>query len=497
MSSSSASVSTSGTIGNIVVIDTGLSSSWNTGNLVYQYDFADNDGSAMVSTANTHGALVTSDIISQVPDAGIIALKVMPDDGGGADMSTIEKALRWVVANADAYHVTAVNLSLGGGTETAATTSSISDELAALSAKNVITVAAAGNSGDGGATQTVSTFAADPNEVCVSASTGDGALPDWSQRGPTLTDICADGTGITLTDKSGQSYSVNGSSFAAPTVTAAVALAQREATTVLGHSLTEAQFVDLARGTGTAVGTTGYIELNTKALLAAIDHMGATASTGTESGDGSAGSTTPAITGTTITVNASGTAAGGVNAHFKLLVDGHQVGAATVGATAKDFTFTTDLTADQGHTIAVQYDNDGVVKGQDRNLLVNTVTINGHTVAATASNVTYDKGALDGKDVVKGQTGMWWNGALVVKADPTDFSSAAKVASLSLDADGQQDVYQHLVTRPAGVRTSHGHDIAATVSDHGAADVDVYAQHAADHSANHHVEHMDWLHHAA
>ena len=45
---------------------------------------------------------------------------------------------------------------------------------AALAAKRILTVAAAGNSGDGGATQGVSSFAADPNQICVSATTGSG-----------------------------------------------------------------------------------------------------------------------------------------------------------------------------------------------------------------------------------------------------------------------------------------------------------------------------------
>ncbi|WP_454019266.1 carbohydrate-binding domain-containing protein [Azospirillum sp. Marseille-Q6669] len=400
MSNSSASA------GNVVVIDSGLSSAWNTGQLVYQHDFYGNDNDVMVANANTHGALVTAEILENAPDVGIIALKVMPDDGSGASEANIEKALQWVVANADAYNITAVNLSLGGGAQTTAATTSISDELAALTAKRVLTVAAAGNSGDGGASQSVSSYSADVNQICVSASTGDGAFPSWAQRSPTLTDVCADGTDVRITNLSGVTYTANGSSFAAPAVTAAVAKAQQAWVEQTGTRLTQGEFLDLVRSTGKAMGTAGYFELDTDALLAKIAQS-APVST--------------AQSATTITVNASGAPAGGVNAHFKLLVDGKTVGQATVDSAAKDYSFTANLTADQAHKVQVQYDNDGFVNGQDRNLFVNKVTINGTAHSPTAANVTYDKGALDGKDVVKGQSSMWWGGTLVVDAPAKDF----------------------------------------------------------------------------
>ncbi|WP_148219735.1 right-handed parallel beta-helix repeat-containing protein [Azospirillum sp. B510] len=124
-----------------------------------------------------------------------------------------------------------------------------------------------------------------------------------------------------------------------------------------------------------------------------------------------------------IVVNALGKAAGGVNAHFTLLVDGQKVGEGSTGTTAKDFVFTPVLTTGTAHKIQVQYDNDGVVNGQDRNLTVNSVSINGHSYSPTSSAVTYDKGALDGRDVAAGQKDMWWNGTLVVKAAATDFAA--------------------------------------------------------------------------
>jgi endoglucanase len=130
---------------------------------------------------------------------------------------------------------------------------------------------------------------------------------------------------------------------------------------------------------------------------------------------------TPTAGASTITVNAQGTAAAGVNAHFNLLIDGVKVGEGMAGTTAKDYTFTTNATADAAHKVQVQFDNDAYINGQDRNLLVNKITINGKAVAPTDSIVTYDKGALDGKDVAAGQSGMWWGGTLVVNADKSYF----------------------------------------------------------------------------
>ena len=127
----------------------------------------------------------------------------------------------------------------------------------------------------------------------------------------------------------------------------------------------------------------------------------------------------------TIIVTAEGTE----QAHFNLLVDGKKIGDGTTGATAKDFVFKTDLAEDQAHKVQVQYDNDGYVNGKDRNLIVNEISINGKSVLPTDDIVTYDKGALDGRDVVEGQDGLWWNGALVVNAGKNYFSTGDEVAA--------------------------------------------------------------------
>ncbi|KAA0593790.1 hypothetical protein J2848_005862 [Azospirillum lipoferum] len=435
----------------VVVIDSGWSPTWEAASrIVYQHDYANNDADARNPNADTHGALVTSSILSQAPDLNVIALKVMPDGASTASGAAIEQALQWVVSHASDYNVVGVNLSLAGGSATSEMTTLLSDELASLAAKRVLVSAAAGNAGQNGTATDVSYFAADHNTICVSASGGDGTMPGWAQRVPGITDLCADGTDIRLTDLAGRTVTANGSSFSAPAVTAAVALAQQEAVALRGSALTQDEFLSLARQTGTPIAGTGYTDLNTQALLAKIGQLYGTTATPTLPDPTHPGA--PATTTATILVNAKGTAAAGVNAHFTLLVDGQAVGNATVGAAAKNYAFTATVSADSAHTVQVQYDNDGFAGGQDRNLFVTSVSVNGHSYAATDAAVTYDKGALDGRDVVKGQSGMWWNGTLVVAADKGLFGAQAQVAELQAS-----DLL--------------GHAVSANMASHGTADV--------------------------
>ncbi len=462
MGSTSYTASYTGAGETVVVIDSGWSptwnaAAWNSGRLVYQYDFANGDGDARNPDANAHGALVTSSILSQAPDVGIIALKVMPDGSNTADGAMIEQALQWVAANAAAYHIVGVNLSLAGGSAAAETTTILSDELASLAAQRVLTSAAAGNAGQNGTAQDVSYYAADHNVICVSASTGDGALPGWSQRNPAITDLCADGTGITLTNSAGQSLIANGSSFSTPAVTAAVALAQQEALQLRGSALTQDEFLSLARETGSPVGSTGYTDLNTGALLAKIGQLygGPAAGTPVTATPVTGPATSPATAAATIVVNAKGTAAAGANAHFKLLVDGKAIGEATVGTALKNYAFAADVAAGTGHTVQIQYDNDAYVGGQDRNLFVGTVTVNGHAFAATDPAVRYDKGALDGKDVAAGQSNLWWNGTLAVHADKSLFAARAAQAEAA-ELQAADGVWSHAIAGGSTSGTADG-----------------------------------------
>ncbi|MBP2294324.1 carbohydrate-binding domain-containing protein [Azospirillum rugosum] len=109
-----------------------------------------------------------------------------------------------------------------------------------------------------------------------------------------------------------------------------------------------------------------------------------------------------------IVVNAWGVSAGQAP-HFKLLVDDMVVGEAWVAATTSAaYSFQVAVNPDEGHRITVWYDNDNA----NRDLFVGSILVGGQEIKATDPRVTYDKGAYDGKDVVRGQEGLYWGGAL-------------------------------------------------------------------------------------
>lgn len=138
----------------------------------------------------------------------------------------------------------------------------------------------------------------------------------------------------------------------------------------------------------------------------------------------------------TVVINAQGTPAAGEFARFTLLLDGVEVGEGVVGSEARDFTFEIPATAGAGHKLAIRYDNDAVIGREDRNLTVNEITINGQTIKPTDSIVSYDRGALDGQDVLTGRSGMWWDGALVVDADASYFTSGGTIPPTNPEEPG-------------------------------------------------------------
>ncbi len=246
--------------------------------IVYSYDFADDDDDP--SDVDGHGSNVASIIASQdaaykgmAPAADIIPLKVFPDSGNG-EFSYVEQALQWVVANAAAYNIVSVNMSLGDSENYTSPVSpyGIGDELAALAALNVIVVSASGNdfysfSGQMG----VSYPAADINSLSIGAvydsnsggwTYGDGAIayssgPDricpFSQRHPTMTTVFAPGAPITGANENGGTVTMHGTSQASPHIAGIAALAQQLALNTLGRKLTPSEFSSLLRSTAATI----------------------------------------------------------------------------------------------------------------------------------------------------------------------------------------------------------------------------------------------------
>lgn len=276
-----------------VIIDTGidlnhpffgpdLDSNGVADRIVFSYDFSGaNDPDA--SDTNGHGSNVSSIVASahptftgMAPAADIIHLKVFPDGPNpSASYGDVEEALQWVVANAATYNIVSVNMSLGSGNYQYAGTSSsssLSDEIAALAALNIMSVVAAGNSFYSfGSTIGVAFPANDTNAIAVGAvydsnigssfygsgaiaySSGPDVITPFTQRHPDLMHILAPGATITGANQSGGTVAYQGTSQAAPHIAGIVALAQQLAVRELGRRLGLDEIRTLLADTGAIV----------------------------------------------------------------------------------------------------------------------------------------------------------------------------------------------------------------------------------------------------
>lgn len=312
----------------VVIIDTGINASHPffgpdanrdgvSDRIVYRYNFATN--SATAGDADGHGSNVASIVGSSdstyagvAPGVNIIALGVS-DASGSMSVRNIERALQWVVANVNQFNIVGVNMSLGDPNSNFSSSISmpgwgLGDELAALAARNVITVAAAGNSYFSFQREGVSYPAADPNVLAVGAvyagdiggvsygsgaratTTGADRLTPFSQRSTTIQTIFAPGAPITGAAGTGSGLvTMHGTSQASPQVAGTVALAQQLAQQYLGRRLTLNEFRNLLTTSSTRI-TDGdderdnvahtnkqYLRLNIPALANAILAMSSNA----------------------------------------------------------------------------------------------------------------------------------------------------------------------------------------------------------------------------
>jgi hypothetical protein len=241
--------------------------------IIYQHDFADADNDA--SDRAGHGSVISSIIGSEdatysgvAPGVDLIVLKVFGDNGQGS-FGNLEQALQWSVANAVAYHIGVVNLSLGDGGNWSEAVSryGIGDELAALAAENVLVVAAAGNNFyQFGSAQGLAYPAADPSVFAVGAvwsgdfggpwhfssgaidfTTGVDRIASFSQRDATRTDIFAPGARVTGAGPDGGTLTMQGTSQAAAYLSGTAVLAQQLALQYLGRRLTATEFATLLK----------------------------------------------------------------------------------------------------------------------------------------------------------------------------------------------------------------------------------------------------------
>ena len=112
-----------------------------------------------------------------------------------------------------------------------------------------------------------------------------------------------------------------------------------------------------------------------------------------------------------VTIRAKGTASGGIWPLMSLYVNGEYRTQWMVSSSSySDYSATTALTGND--QVEVVYSNDA----GSRTLYVDYVVVDGRTVQAEGGVTVIDKGsgdaAFDGLEVIAGQEGLYWNGAL-------------------------------------------------------------------------------------
>lgn len=141
------------------------------------------DGSGRPVDPVGHGTHVSGDIKQLAPDAGIVAVRVMDEDGQGRP-SDIIRGIQWVVQNKDRYHINGINMSLGGQPVGIPSSQNPFDRAVETAIKKGITVvAAAGN--EGPTEHTIGSPADDPYAITVGSGLDPKHLSDFSSRGPT------------------------------------------------------------------------------------------------------------------------------------------------------------------------------------------------------------------------------------------------------------------------------------------------------------------------
>jgi PKD repeat protein len=132
-------------------------------------------------------------------------------------------------------------------------------------------------------------------------------------------------------------------------------------------------------------------------------------------------------------IGARGTESAGEFPHFNVLVNGEFVGDAVASdEPGQEFFFSFDVPARQIETVAIQYDNDA----EGRSLSVSLLAINEGDplfeaifVTPFGSSVVYDRGPLDGQEVVPAPDGeMDVSGTLIFMLDWSDYARYTPVA---------------------------------------------------------------------
>ena len=131
-----------------------------------------------------HGTHVIGDVLKTAPDAGIVAIKVMNDDGTGSPLDIIKGLKEVAKLKKEGVNIQAVNMSLGGAPDGLPDTlGPINIYVEKLDKMGITVIAAAGNSGPD--KHTIGSPADSPSAIAIGSALNPTTVSDFSSRGPT------------------------------------------------------------------------------------------------------------------------------------------------------------------------------------------------------------------------------------------------------------------------------------------------------------------------
>lgn len=141
------------------------------------------DGSPEPIDPVGHGTHVTGDVLMTAPNAQIVAVRVMNEQGQGRP-SDIIRGIQWAVQNREKYGIEVINMSLGAGPDGMPDKADpINRAVEAATRAGITVVAAGGNSGPDAAT--IGSPADAEASLTVGAALDRQKVSDFSSRGPT------------------------------------------------------------------------------------------------------------------------------------------------------------------------------------------------------------------------------------------------------------------------------------------------------------------------
>ncbi len=369
------------------------------------WDFANNDNDPMddqghgTHTAGTIAAVGNNatGVAGVAWRAKIMPLKFLTASGSGTSLGAAQAIL--YAANMGA-RISSNSWGGGGFSQT------IENAINTANQRGMLFVTAAGNANaNNDTTVSYPCNSALPNVLCVAATDHNDQKASFSNYGAVNVDLGAPGVSIlstvpagtcSLCNSSGYRY-LNGTSMATPHVSGAAALVR-------------AQFPNLA-----PVAIKNLLMQSTDPIAALSGKMVT----------GGRLNISKAVTASAITVTARGTPVSGVYPIMVIRVDGQIAGTFNVYSTYAEYAVAVNAAPSTPHNIDVVFTNDAYLPPEDRNLIVQSLRVNTTTLLPTSTGVTYDRGAgsaaFDGVNVIAGQSGMWWNGALRFTVPATAF----------------------------------------------------------------------------